>query len=149
MKKQARRLLWLCAGILVPVGLYVIYVHPFRGFSISRETTCLTDERWIRDDGTVDYAGYLDEKYGADIRPEDNAAVLLVKAFGPGSIDEDIRDAFLESNRFFYTHIARKAMNAPIAMHMQAVRARGDCAADCGREYTLRRGAATGAGRGR
>ena len=50
-------------------------------FTISKETTYFTGP--VDKDGYIDYEAAINERLGKGIKPETNAAVLLVKAFGP------------------------------------------------------------------
>jgi len=50
-------------------------------FTIGKETTYVTGP--VDADGYIDYAAALNERLGKGIKPEDNANVLLWKAFGP------------------------------------------------------------------
>jgi hypothetical protein len=50
--------------------------------TVSRETTWLTEP--IGDDGCIDYLAAINRMAGEGVRPEDNAVVPLVEAFGPG-----------------------------------------------------------------
>lgn len=54
---------------------------PFK-ITVARETTYFVAP--LRADGTVDYAAALNERYGQGVTPDNNAAVLLLRAFGPG-----------------------------------------------------------------
>lgn len=56
---------------------------PFK-ITVARETTYLVAP--LRADGTVDYAAALNERYGQGVTPDNNAAVLLLRAFGPGAL---------------------------------------------------------------
>lgn len=49
--------------------------------TISRETTFLTEP--LDADGYIDYAEAINRRYGKGVTPENNAAVLLIRAFGP------------------------------------------------------------------
>jgi hypothetical protein len=49
--------------------------------SISKETTWITEP--LREDGSPDYVRYLDEKLAEGVTPDNNAAVLLLRTFGP------------------------------------------------------------------
>ncbi|MEX2172274.1 MAG: hypothetical protein WD851_23340 [Pirellulales bacterium] len=51
---------------------------------VSRETTYLTAP--LRADGLPDYEKYVLEKYREGVTPENNAAVLLLQAIGPGDM---------------------------------------------------------------
>ncbi|MBI1918444.1 MAG: hypothetical protein HYS12_27450 [Planctomycetes bacterium] len=50
-------------------------------FTIGKETTYVTGP--VDADGYIDYAAALNERLGKGIKPQDNANVLLWKAFGP------------------------------------------------------------------
>ena len=55
---------------------------------ISKETTYFTGP--IRPDGTLDYVSALNRRFGRGVTQDNNAAVLLIKAFGPGFIGPQI-----------------------------------------------------------
>jgi len=57
--------------------------------TISKETTFITEP--LRKDGYVDYIAALDRRFREGVTPENNAAVLFLKAFGPGEIKEEHR----------------------------------------------------------
>ena len=59
-------------------------------FAVSAETTVLTEP--LRPDGGVDYLKALNEQAGRGVTPENNAAVLLLRALGPSGTDIDKRD---------------------------------------------------------
>ncbi|MEX0715464.1 MAG: hypothetical protein WD066_02710 [Planctomycetaceae bacterium] len=61
-------------------------------FRVSKETTYITEP--LRPDGSPDYVAYLDATMSRGITPENNAAVLYLKAIGPGEIPEEKRAAF-------------------------------------------------------
>jgi hypothetical protein len=60
--------------------------------TISNETTVLTGP--LRKDGYVDYVAALNQEASEGVTPENNAAVLFCRAFGPGEINEEIREPF-------------------------------------------------------
>jgi len=60
--------------------------------SISRETTYVLGP--VDQFGYVDYAEVIDREYREGVTPENNAAVLFWKAFGPTDIPESIRTEF-------------------------------------------------------
>lgn len=62
--------------------------------TISKETTYIT--RPLRPDGYPDYVAALNEHFSRGVTPENNAAVLLFQAFGPGEIDEAVRERFFQ-----------------------------------------------------
>jgi len=71
-------LLWFsCRRLAGPPGA----ANP-SSITISKETTWLTEP--IDADGFVDYLAAINRMAGQGVRPEDNAAVPLVEAFGPG-----------------------------------------------------------------
>ncbi len=47
-------------------------------------------------DGTINYVTHLNDKYGKGVTPDNNAAVLLLRALGPETIEEELRDRTLE-----------------------------------------------------
>lgn len=61
-------------------------------FRVSKETTYITEP--LRPDGSPDYVAYLDAEMSRGVTPENNAAVLYLKAIGPGEIPEEKRAAF-------------------------------------------------------
>lgn len=79
--------------VLAGLGLLWFSCRPLSGrpgaangsrLTISWETTRLTEP--IGTDGCVDYLAAINRLAGQGLRPEDNAAVPLVEAFGPGAI---------------------------------------------------------------
>jgi hypothetical protein len=62
--------------------------------TISKETTWITAP--LREDGYPDYIRYLNEKLSEGVTPENNAAVLYLRAFGPREMPEDRRQRFFE-----------------------------------------------------
>lgn len=58
-------------------------------FKISKETTYITEP--LRPDGYPDYVAALNQRMSRGVTPENNAAVLLVEAFGPKVIPKDKR----------------------------------------------------------
>ena len=57
---------------------------PAPALVISRETTFLTEP--LNPDGTVNYLKAINDRYGKGVTPENNAAVLIVRAVGPGAM---------------------------------------------------------------
>lgn len=62
--------------------------------TISKETTYITEP--LRPDGYPDYVAALNQRMSQGITPENNAAVLLQKAFGPSEIPPDLREKFFK-----------------------------------------------------
>ncbi len=62
--------------------------------TISKETTYITEP--LRKDGYPDYVAALNQRCSQGVTPENNAAVLLWKAMGPGRIGKDKREKFFE-----------------------------------------------------
>src|SRR5271163_71889 len=59
---------------------------PYVAVTISKETTFITAP--LRKDGYVNYVAALNQRFGAGVTPENNAAVPFLKAMGPGEIGE-------------------------------------------------------------
>ncbi|MEN6449610.1 MAG: hypothetical protein ABFC96_03880 [Thermoguttaceae bacterium] len=60
--------------------------------TISKQTTYITEP--LRPDGYPDYVAAINERAGRGVKPEDNAAVLVWKAIGPGWISEERRPEY-------------------------------------------------------
>lgn len=60
--------------------------------TISKETTAITEP--LRDDGYPDYIAALNRIASQGVTPENNAAVLLWRAFGPKEISVEVRERF-------------------------------------------------------
>jgi len=67
---------------------------PPGGIKVSRETTFITAP--LRKDGTVDYLTAIDQRYSQGVTPENNAAVLLLQAFGPADVLEPFRERLFQ-----------------------------------------------------
>lgn len=84
MSKTRRRILFPLASLLLLTGLWLIAAHiDFTGppeLMVSRETTYITEP--LNPDGTVNYAEYLDRRMRKGVTKDNNALVLLVRAFG-------------------------------------------------------------------
>ena len=57
--------------------------------TISKETTYITEP--LRPDGYPDYVAALNQRMSQGVTPENNAAVLLIQALGPGIISDNNR----------------------------------------------------------
>lgn len=89
---SGKKLIGLAIGALILVRLLIALV-PVR-LHISPETTVINSP--LRVDGTPDYAAYLNDQWSADVTPENNAAVELIRAFGPEIIYEEIRQSYFD-----------------------------------------------------
>lgn len=65
-----------------------------REIKISPETTYVTEPR--TPDGFVDFASALNARYGDGVTPDNNAAVLLIQAQGPGEIAPPLRARYFK-----------------------------------------------------
>lgn len=81
--------LWLLAGATANA---LGGEPPRPRFTVSEETTVLLGP--LRGDGCVDYVAALNEMCSEGVTPENNAAVLLMKAFGPSEVSEPMRERF-------------------------------------------------------
>jgi hypothetical protein len=89
------RVVWVSLGLLVALCAFgIISALLNSGVRVSPETTFITGP--LREDGTVDYLAALNEMGSKGVTPENNAAVLLVRAFGLGEIPESIRERFFK-----------------------------------------------------
>ena len=74
--------LWGLAVLLVAAAGVTYYLWPTKyKLTVSRETTVLLGP--LNPDGTVNYVAALNQMYGEGVTPENNAAVLLIRAAGP------------------------------------------------------------------
>jgi hypothetical protein len=88
MSSRKKRLILIVAMMAVAVGACLSF-WLFReeelpdkpDITISKETTFLTEP--LDRDGNVDYAEAINRRYSKGVTPENNAAVLLIRAFGP------------------------------------------------------------------
>ncbi len=92
--RNSKKWLWtlVVLGIMIAIG--VIVFHPSKPKlgppTVGYDTTRLTGP--LRADGTVDYIAALNQMYSKGVTPDNNAAVLLLRAIGPDAIDAQIRD---------------------------------------------------------
>jgi len=90
--KRGKRRLWpWLAALAVLVGLAAYNYWPSEPdkIIISRETTYILGP--VNPDGTVNYVKYLDDKCAKGVTAENNAAPLLLRAFGPDMLPAEIR----------------------------------------------------------
>ncbi len=87
-----KRIVGITVAILtvlrITIDLMPVHVH------ISPETTVIDGP--LHDDGTPDYEAYLNAHWSEGVTPENNAAVDLIRAFGPGIMYEDTREEYFE-----------------------------------------------------
>lgn len=67
-------------------------VSDVAGILISRRTTYLTEP--LRADGMVDFAQAINNKYGAGVTPDNNAAALIWSVVTPGDLDPRLQARF-------------------------------------------------------
>jgi hypothetical protein len=75
----------LLAGLLA----YMYWPMEQDKITISPETTYI--ESPLNADGTPNYVAHLNDKYAEGVTPENNAAPLLLKAFGPDALPSECR----------------------------------------------------------
>ena len=71
-------------GLLAALLAYMYWPAGPVKIIISRQTTYITAP--LNSDGTVNYVAYLDANYAKGVTPENNAAPLLLRAFGPDTL---------------------------------------------------------------
>lgn len=78
--------------LIIVVGAVAYWLWPRRyDITVSRETTYLLSP--LHPDGTVNYVAAINQMYSEGVTPENNAAVLLIRATGPTTICSEVRDA--------------------------------------------------------
>lgn len=80
----------LAAVIGIIVGLYFWDKHAAGNrvlVTISKETTYITEP--LHPDGYPDYVAVLNQQFSEGVTPENNSAVLFLKAVGPKILDMD------------------------------------------------------------
>ncbi|MCK4601900.1 MAG: hypothetical protein KAU28_05510, partial [Phycisphaerae bacterium] len=100
-KKTNRIVLIVIAVVLAAIGLRVWQVfflpdsagRPGQLFTISEETTRISGP--LNDDGTINYVAAQNEYYGKGVTGENNAAILLIQAFGPEFLPDETRGKVL------------------------------------------------------
>ena len=119
---------WLVLTIVVAVVAVAAKVATLVKFgppvTISKETTYITEP--LRPDGYPDYVATLNQRFSKGVTPENNSAVLFLKAVGPKVIDinnefrdkyyqkfdipplPETGDYFITSDEYQTAHIARQ-----------------------------------------
>ncbi|MEX2138763.1 MAG: hypothetical protein WD894_05840 [Pirellulales bacterium] len=96
-----RKLLVVGAIILVPVLLIVLRFGAggwnSQSLTVSPQTTFI--EGPLRPDGYPDYLGALNAELSEGVTPENNAAVLILRATGPKEIPQELRGEFFSQLR--------------------------------------------------
>ena len=87
-----KRLIGIAITILIVLRIGVDLM-PIR-VQIGPETSYIDGP--LKEDGTPDYAAYLNEQWSKGVTPDQNAAVDLIHAFGPSIINEDIREEYFQ-----------------------------------------------------
>ncbi|MCA9078319.1 MAG: hypothetical protein KDA93_25045 [Planctomycetaceae bacterium] len=87
-----KRLIGIAITVLIMLRVGVDLM-PIR-VQIGPETTYIDGP--LKEDGTPDYAAYLNEQWSKGVTPDQNAAVDLIHAFGPSIINEDIREEYFQ-----------------------------------------------------
>ncbi len=92
--RNSKKWLWtlIILGILIIIGMVILMPRkPNLGPpTVGYDTTRLTGP--LRADGTVDYIAALNQMYSKGVTPDNNAAVLLLRAIGPDAMNAQIRD---------------------------------------------------------
>jgi hypothetical protein len=89
LPRKKPNILWWIAGVLVLLlGLFFYQLFgPSPRIVVSPQTTYITEP--LRPDGLPDFERYVLERYREGVTPENNAAVLLWQALGPGELDRE------------------------------------------------------------
>ena len=93
---RRKRRLWPWLVVLAVIGGLLVYNYwpsEPEEIIISRETTYILGP--LNSDGTVNYVKYLDDKYSQGVTADNNAAPLLLRAFGPDMLPDKIRSETL------------------------------------------------------
>ena len=96
MKGILRKKWFWVVLVLLVIGAAVVWLRWPKHYdlTVSYETTRLLGP--LNEDGTVNYVAALNEMYGQGVTPENNAAVLLIQAFGPEELLQATRERVLE-----------------------------------------------------
>ncbi|KKK93222.1 hypothetical protein LCGC14_2695030, partial [marine sediment metagenome] len=129
--KPRRRWPWIVSGVGLLLTAFLTWNYwPIEGhITIGYDTTRITGP--VNPDGTVNYVAYLNEKYGKGVTPENNAVVLLIKAYGSeGMVPDDLREEFLKALGLAEMPQADKCFedipDDELEKLVEAARARGD-----------------------
>ena len=66
--------------------------RPLQPIAIGPRTTVIDGP--LTDEGYIDYAGYLNERYSRGVTSDTNAVVLILQAVGPGEIPPQLREHY-------------------------------------------------------
>lgn len=91
-KRWKRVLLYIGSTFLILVAISSVLAAYWRRIEIGYDTTRLTAP--VRPDGSIDYLAALNEELSKGVTPENNAAIPLLRAYGPGD-NERIDPAFV------------------------------------------------------
>jgi hypothetical protein len=91
-RKRTRILRWLAAAVLLFIAWFCWQLFgPSAPIIISKETTYITEP--LRPDGLPDYVSYLRDRLRDGVTNDNNAAVLMWQAYGPGQDCSSIKPA--------------------------------------------------------
>ena len=105
-------------ALLVASLVVVVYVRTSHvKITVSKETTGITGP--LRPDGYVDYVAALNDRCGAGVTPENNAAVPFWQAMGPAEIRPELRAEYwrmlgmqpLPEKGDYFVHISKFVAN--------------------------------------
>ncbi len=80
--------------LVAAVGTWALWPEREYPFTVSPDTTYFTGP--LNPDGTVNYVAALNERFGKGVTPENNAAPLLLRAWGADIIRESTRSRVFE-----------------------------------------------------
>jgi hypothetical protein len=100
MATRSRRNLWRATLVVLCLLLALIVWLVLQGtrsgvlVTIGKDTTYITAP--LRSDGYPDYIGALNQRLSKGVTPENNSAVLFLRAMGPNMLPPEIRQQYLE-----------------------------------------------------
>lgn len=96
MPKIFRKRWFRVLSVLLLIVLVIAILHwpaPVK-IIISHDTTRITGP--VNSDGTINYVAAMNEEFGKGVTAENNAAIILLRAFGPEFLEAETRDKVLE-----------------------------------------------------